>query len=214
MEKKIQKEQSKGEAKEVVEDNVKEKKAFRLPYGLIGKALLGTVAVAGVLVVAGAAPNIFQVVKLFEKKHGRKYQRYQSATLVRKEITKLVRKKLIVVFEKKGELVMRLTEKGRQELLRYQLKEKRLEKRSWDKKWRLIIFDIEETKRARRDGLRQQMHSFGFAKLQDSVWVYPYECEEVISLLKAQYHIGKELLYIVAGEIEGDEQLKKKFSLK
>lgn len=185
----------------------------RLPYGFIGKVILGTAAVAGVLVIAAAAPNIFQVVKFFEKKHGRNYQRYQSSKLVRSEIQKLARKKLIIIFEKNGEPVIRLTEAGRGELLRYQLKEKRLEKKSWDKKWRLIIFDIEEKKRARRDGIRQQMRSFGFEKLQDSVWVYPYECEQVVGLLKAQYKIGKELLYIVASDIEGDEQLRRKFSL-
>ena len=192
---------------------LEKRKVPRLPYGLIGKALLGTVAVAGVLTIGLAAPNVFQVVKLFEKKHGRDYQRYQSLKLVRSEIQKLAKKKLIIVFEKNGEPVIRLTEKGQQELLRYQLKEKVIKKKSWDKKWRLIIFDIAEKKRGVRDRLRQDMLSFGFQKLQDSVWVYPYECEQVVGLLKAQYRIGKELLYIVAGDIEGDEQLRREFGL-
>ncbi len=58
------------------------------------------------------------------------------------------------------------------------------------------------------------MRSFGFVKLQESVWVYPYECERVIALLKAQYKMGKELVYIVAGEIENNDWLKKEFGLK
>jgi len=192
---------------------MKKENTLRIPYGFIGKALLGTVAVAGVLAIGLAAPNIFQAVKLFEKKHDKNYRRYRSLKLVRGEIQKLAKKKLIIVFEKNGEPVIRLTEAGQRELLRYQLKEKSIEKKTWDKKWRLIIFDIKEENRARRDGLRQQMQSFGFEKLQDSVWVYPYECEQVVGLLKAQYKIGKELLYIVANDIEGDEQLKKKFFL-
>ncbi len=192
---------------------IKKQNNFRIPYGCIGRALLGTVAVAGVLAIGLAAPNIFQVIKLFEKKHGRNYQRYQSLKLVRSEIQKLAKKKLIIVFEKNGEPVIRLTELGQRELLRYQLKEKRLEKRSWDRKWRLIIFDIAEKRRGVRDRLRQEMMAFGFQKLQNSVWVYPYECEQVVGLLKAQYKIGKELVYIVAGDIEGDEQLQKKFGL-
>lgn len=192
----------------------KAKKKVRLPYGLIGRVILGTAAFAGFVVVAAAAPNVFQTLRIFERNHGRCYQRYRSPEVVRREIAKLVGKKFVVVFEKNGEQCIRLTEKGRQELLRYQLKEKSLEKRSWDGKWRLIIFDIEEKKRGLRDGLRQQMQAFGFEKLQDSVWAYPYECEQVVTLLKARYRVGKELLYIVAGDVEGDERLKKSFQLK
>ncbi len=192
---------------------MEKQKTLRIPYGFIGKALLGTVAAVGILTIGLAAPNVFQVIKLLEKRNKRDYGRYQSLKLVRNEIQKLAKKKLIIVFEKNGEPVIRLTEAGQRELLRYQLKEKSIEKKSWDKKWRLIIFDIEEKRRSARDSIRHHMQSFGFVKLQDSVWVYPYECEQVIGLLKAQYKIGKELLYIVAGDIEGDEQLKKRFNL-
>lgn len=200
--------------KKAKEKRLKDKRAFRLPYGVIGKILLGTAAVAGFVLVSAAAPNVWSALRMFEKKHRRSFKRYQQPEIIRKEAAKLAKKKLIVVFEKKGELCMRLTEKGRQELIRYKFKEKSLEKKSWDRKWRLIIFDIEEKKRGLRDAIRQQMYSFGFVKLQDSVWTYPHECEQVVALLKAQYHIGKELLYIVAGDIEEDEQLKEKFNLK
>lgn len=190
------------------------KKAVRLPYGTIGRALLGTVAVAGVLAVGLAAPGIFQAVKILEKQYKKNYRRYRVPAYARKVVQNLVDKKLIRVFERRGEIMMRLTEKGERELLRYQLREKSLKKWHWDKKWRLIIFDIAEKKRLKRDYVRKNMQSFGFVKLQDSVWVYPYECEQVIDLLKAEYRLGKELLYVVAGEIENDEWLKKKFDLK
>ena len=111
------------------------------------------------------------------------------------------------------ELMFYITEKGRRELLRYQFKERRLEKRHWDKNWRIVIFDIEEDKHGIRDGIREEMRSFGFEKLQASVWVYPYECEAVVALLKTEYGLGKELVYIVAGDIENDEWLRKKFHL-
>lgn len=186
----------------------------KLPYGTIGRALLGTVAVAGALAVGLAAPGIFQAVKILEKQYRKDYQRYRVPSYARKVVQGLVDKKLIRVFERDGEMMMRLTEKGERELMRYKLREKSVKKWHWDKKWRLIIFDIAEKKRQKRDNVRKSMQSFGFVKLQDSVWVYPYECEQVIDLLKAEYQLGKELLYVVAGEIENDEWLKKKFDLK
>lgn len=199
-----------GTKKETATKNINKK----LPYGLIGRVVLGTVAAAGILSIALVAPNIFQAVHILKKRHDGAYRRYQSPAYARKAVQRLADQKMLVVFQKEGETVMRLTDKGTRELLRYQLKEKSLEKWRWDKKWRLLIFDIEEKERLARDRLRLDMQSFGLVKLQDSVWVYPYECERVVALLKAQYRLGKELLYIVAGEIEDDGWLKKKFDLK
>lgn len=199
-----------GTEKETEKKNISRK----LPYGLIGRVVLGTVAAAGILSIALVAPNIFQAVHTLRKQHKGLHRRYQSPAYARKAVQRLAEQKMLVVFQRDGETVIRLTDKGARELLLYQLKEKSLEKWHWDKKWRLLIFDIEEKERLARDRLRLDMQSFGFVKLQDSVWVYPYECEHVVALLKAQYRLGKELLYIVAGEIEDDEWLKKKFDLK
>lgn len=192
----------------------KQEKKERLPYGLVGSALLGAVAVAGLMTIALAAPNIVQAVKIFEKRGKKLHRRYYSEAFAREAVKRLARRGMVTIFLRDGETVVRLTEKGRQELLRYQLKERSLKRWRWDGKWRIVIFDIEEKKRHLRDHAREDMRSFGFVKLQESVWVYPYECERVIALLKAQYKMGKELVYIVAGEIENNDWLKKEFGLK
>jgi len=49
--------------------------------------------------------------------------------------------------------------------------------------------------------------------LQDSVWVYPYDCEDFINLMKADFKIGKDLLYVVADKIENDKFLAQHFKL-
>ena len=191
----------------------KKKNHSGLPYGLTGRILLGAVATVGIMSIALAAPNIFQAVRAFEKMKGKSYRRYRSPAHVRKIINQLEKRKMIYIYEKGDETLVRLTEKGKRELLKYKLKEKSLKKWHWDKKWRMLVFDIEEKKRIVRDYVRENMVAFGFVKLQNSVWVYPYECEELISLLKAEYKLDKELLYIVADKIENEEWLKKKFRL-
>jgi len=85
--------------------------------------------------------------------------------------------------------------------------------RRWDKKYRIIIFDIKETRRGARDTLRIWLTQLGFIQLQRSVWVYPYECQEVVTLLKAHIHIGKDVLYLTADFIENDRWLRKAFDL-
>lgn len=83
----------------------------------------------------------------------------------------------------------------------------------WDKKWRIIIFDIPERKRVVRDKVRVILTEAGFRRLQDSVWVYPYDCEDIIGLLKMDYGIKHEMLYIIADQIENDKYLRMDFDL-
>lgn len=56
------------------------------------------------------------------------------------------------------------------------------------------------------------MH-IGFLKLQDSVWIYPYDCEELVALLKADFRIGKDILYVIADSLENDGWIKRHFGL-
>ena len=175
----------------------------------VQKILLTSLAVAGLVSVAVLAPNALQMLRMFKGSN----KRYQSPYYVRSVIKRLEEKGLVVFQKTKKGTFVRLTEKGEQELLRYQIKDGILKKKKWDKKWRIIIFDIKEYKREIRGKIRKQLESFGFIKLQNSVWVYPYDCEEVMILLKADFHIGKEVLYIVAEKIENDQWLKQHFNL-
>ena len=85
--------------------------------------------------------------------------------------------------------------------------------RRWDGKWRLVIFDIKEEHKYLRQKVRNLVSQFGFQRLQDSVWVYPYDAEEVIALLKANLKIGAEVLYVIADAIEYDKLLREQFDL-
>jgi CRISPR-associated endonuclease Cas2 len=78
----------------------------------------------------------------------------------------------------------------------------------------VIIFDIPETKRFDRDNIRQSLISIGFLRLQNSVWVYPYNCEDLINLLKTYTETEKNVIYMIVDQIENDEEIKKYFGLK
>ncbi|MDP2838172.1 MAG: hypothetical protein Q8O53_02745 [Candidatus Moranbacteria bacterium] len=190
-----------------------DKAGRKIPYGLIAKIILGSLAVVGVLGVGMAAPGVFQAVKIFRGYERLIASRYQTPSYIRRTLKSLERRGMVQISVRAGEVRVYLTEKGQQELLGYQLRKKRIKGGRWDEKWRIVIFDIEEKRRYARDRIRTSMKAFGFEKLQESVWVYPYECEAVITLLKTQYKAGKELVYIVAGDIENDAWLRKKFTL-
>ncbi|MEY4746953.1 MAG: hypothetical protein RLZZ416_2 [Candidatus Parcubacteria bacterium] len=169
------------------------------------RIILGSVKVAGLLSLAIVAPNVIgAMAKLGIIASPR--ERY----IVEKSCSRLVRSGLLEWKDKK----LRLTQKGRIELGRLEAREFSAGKpRRWDEKWRMLIFDIPEYRKGLRDKIRRTLLTIGFVRLQDSVWAYPYDCEDLITLLKADFKIGKDMLYVIADSIEQDKKLRESFGL-
>ena len=181
--------------------------------GKVAQAILVSLAVGGFIAVAVLAPNALQLLGPLTRKskrdlHNRRYY-------VKSTISRLAERELIVFKNSEsGKTYARLTTKGRHELLRYKLEELVVNKpRRWDGKWRGVAFDIKELKRVARNRLRRELVDIGFVRLQNSVWVYPYECDEFIALLKTYYGLGKSLLYLVVDKLENDSWIRERFSL-
>ncbi|MCR4334196.1 MAG: hypothetical protein NUV47_00465 [Patescibacteria group bacterium] len=184
--------------------NLEKESKKRTRRSNIQKVVLQSVAMAGLLSVALLAPNALQVLKMFGYKPNRRD----------KEILLRSRSRLIKQgFLKYENDFITLTDKGKEKLYHLQTKDSIVVPKKWDKKWRIVIFDIKEYRRVLRDKLRLTLISIGFKCLQRSVWVFPYDCEDFITLLKADFKIGKDILYIIADTIENDKKLKEYFGL-
>ena len=172
----------------------------------VQKAILYSVAAVGVLSVGLLAPNVLQALKMF----GWRPHKRQSEVIARCR-TKLIRRDLI---EKDKRGFLRLTSLGEIRLRELERREHKIPKpKRWDKKWRALIFDIPDKRIGLRDKLRNTLSSIGFVKLQRSVWIYPYDCEELVALLKADFRIGIDLLYLIIDKIENDKKLREHFGL-
>ena len=169
------------------------------------KILLGTIKKVGLLTIAIAAPNVISAMQ----KLGMVPSRRQRE-VIQRSYDKLIRAGLVARNDWKYEL----TSKGAAALRALELREYQKNKpRRWDGKWRILVFDIPEYRRGTRQKLRMTLQAIGFSRLQNSVWVYPYDCEDLIALVKADFKIGKDLLYLIVDTIEGEWRLKKQFGL-
>jgi len=176
----------------------------------IQKIILGSIATAGILSIALLAPNALQVLKPLGL--DKKLKNFKNDT--NRSLSGLLSSGLVVFIEKDGKKYLKLTKKGKLKLMCLEQYNFKLNKpRKWDKKWRIVIFDIPQTRKAQREKLRFTLKQIGFIKLQHSVWVYPYDCEDLITLLKLDFRIGREILYIIADKVENDKFLKKYFEL-
>ena len=70
-------------------------------------------------------------------------------------------------------LIYRLTDKGKDRAVWASIKD---DSQKWDKKWRLVIFDVPEKRRAARDLLRSKLKQWEFIKFQKSVWGTKKNC--------------------------------------
>ena len=108
-----------------------------------------------------------------------------------------------------------LTEAGKKVLKRWELGNYKLFKPSrWDGRWRIVIFDIPQKKKKIRDHMTMILRTAGFERLQDSVYVFPFPCEELVGLFKTELGLGKNLLYLIVEELENDKELRHKFQLR
>lgn len=113
------------------------------------------------------------------------------------------------------QIYISLTEKGEKEAGKFQINKLKIKSpKKWDKKWRIIIFDIPEVTRIKRDAFRGKLKEFGFYQLQKSVWVYPYPCRKEIDLLREFFNlIPKNLRLLEVKKIEEDKFLRKIFQI-
>ena len=177
----------------------------------IQKIILSTIFAAGILSVAVVAPNIFSVIKQLEGSSKRKKNLKYS---INASFTRLREKGLIEIVEINGKKVARITKKGEDKLdfldkCNFKLKIPK----KWDGRWRVVSFDIKESKKKIREQLRITLIQIGFLKLQNSTWIYPYDCEDLISLMKADFKLGQDVLYLIVEKLENDQKFLKAFNL-
>jgi DNA-binding transcriptional regulator PaaX len=172
--------------------------------------ILKTIALAGAITAVAMAPGLAVAFGPFVRDKGTKSQK-----IIRNRINVTLwrlKKRGMITEDSRGKLA--LTRKGRALLVKSETKEKMTKKpRHWDRKWRIIAFDIWENRRSTRNLLRRTLQSLGFVKLQASLWVYPYDCEDVIGLLRTDLKISPAIQYMIVEKMDRDIWLRKHFGL-
>lgn len=166
--------------------------------------------VAGVLTIAGGGPYVGSSVarKLFQtKKHS---QRKATNSFY------YLKKRGLIEMKRDGHDVrIALTKEGRKLAGKYQIDDLSIPRpEKWDKKWRLIVFDIPATSNIIRDVFRGKLKEFGFYQLQKSTWIYPFECKEEIKLLREFLGADRKQIQVLeVSKMEEDGYLRKIFDL-
>ncbi|MHB8710497.1 MAG: CRISPR-associated endonuclease Cas2 [Minisyncoccota bacterium] len=174
--------------------------------------LLRSLAAVGVISIALVAPKMTRLLKELDRPAKNRAQLYRRIT---QGINRLEQDGLVIVSGEYAKRRVEITEKGLEMMEQIEFGEYEIpEPAFWDGKWRVLIFDINERRRRVRNQLRRLLDGAGFVRIQDSVWVYPYACDEFVSLARAHLKSGVgEIRFFVAEALESDKGLREHFRL-
>ena len=130
-------------------------------------------------------------------------------------ITDLYKSKILEQKENTdGSLTIVLTENGKRKALTYQIDEMKIKKaQKWDKRWRIVLFDIPEKKKKIREAIRHHLKNLDFFEYQKSVFVQPYDCKNEIEYIIEFYNIRKYVRFIIADSLDNELHLINHFKL-
>ncbi|HHY85194.1 MAG TPA: hypothetical protein GYA07_06620 [Verrucomicrobia bacterium] len=143
-----------------------------------------------------ARPTFRNLTDSFESWAYRNGFKRQIDTLARR---KFLEKKA----DKSGDRLYRLTEEGRLHALGGRDPEARWA-RPWDGKWRVVVFDVPNTRNVHRERLRRYLRGRFFGYLQNSVWITPDPLMEERSILRGGDINVESLLLLDANPCAGE----------
>lgn len=165
--------------------------------------------------LSGSPRRYFRITKMI----GREWREIKRDSL-RRAIRRLYESKLI--HEKvnpDGSVTLTLSEKGRM----YPDKSRKLtlnmdnmkiaKPEKWDRKWRIVLFDIPKEKKDLRDTLRRHLIQLGFHRFQKSVFIHPFPCKNEVEFLIEFYNARSYVRQITADWLDNELHLKAVFRL-
>lgn len=175
----------------------------------VAKVVLQSLAVTGMVASVLVFPGLAIMYKWLDEL-GR-----GDRVANRRAFRRLVKRGMVRVQSGPRGMRLVLTGKGRKQIQRDRLRNFSITQPSvWDGRWRLVMFDLPESKHSSRDLLRSKLQALGFISLQKSVFVHPYPCRELIELLRGHYSLDPGQLYVFDAFVqEGEAILKKHFKL-
>ena len=174
--------------------------------------VLTTIANAGVAFGRHPARHALSVYRA-----ARDFEELQEATdrELRRVSEYIVRKKYVTLQrDESGHASLVLSHQGKKVVGMHALRELRpLRQKVWDRKWRIVLFDIPNHAKSARDSFAGTLKRLGFLALQKSVFVCPYPCEEELEVVADFYGVGECVEIIIAEKFTREKEFKRLFKV-
>ncbi|MEA1927939.1 MAG: CRISPR-associated endonuclease Cas2, partial [Candidatus Auribacterota bacterium] len=124
-----------------------------------------------------------------------------------KAIARLEKQGLLKKLHKEENIYIKLTEKGKKKVREHRKSGKK-PYRSWDKKWRVVIFDVPEKRTQVRKYLRNYLKALGFGMVQRSTWITPYDFGRLVSHFSTKMKLTDCIYHMTVTKFRGWDDLE------
>ncbi|PIY66075.1 hypothetical protein COY91_01215 [Candidatus Shapirobacteria bacterium CG_4_10_14_0_8_um_filter_39_15] len=192
----------------------KTKEILKYPKVKLVLALLGVGSVVVLAVVAPGVGLAFKgASKILEDQSDKEWKKYNQG-LLRRTLDRLNKRKMVEYDQQGDKVIVKLTEAGKKMILKYSLDNLEIKRpKIWDKQWRLIIYDVPYGKRRWADIFGRWLKNLGMYRIQKSVFLYPFPCDNEVQFLREYLGIGKHVWLMKVTKMENESVLKEYFGL-
>ncbi len=168
------------------------KQAINITLQLLG--------VAGLDGISIAAPNALQALDILLRESSKPRIPNHERLLYELKRQGLVH---ISEFGGKGKVSLTLTPAGIHRLQRSIIDELEIPRQKpWDKKWRVITFDIPTRQSKQRAYFTRHLKSMGLYMLQRSIWIYPFPCFDQVEQVAGHFNVLRYCAFFEVSEID------------
>ena len=146
------------------------------------------------------------------RKEANEWKRFNTWRL-RQVLKRMRDQKLIEIAQTNQGHIVKISDRGKRKLLKFSIDNMELNRKNWDGKWKIIIYDIYTDKKQERELFRKTLKRLKFLKLQKSVYLTPFKCHDEIEYLRQVCNIGDEVLILTVSGIENESAYKEYFGV-
>lgn len=193
-----------------------DKEIFERKYTPV-KEVLKLVGIGAFLAAAVVLPNLPLVLKPFiDQKRKNEYEAWKRFNIpyLKRTLQRLEKQKLVEIDEENRMQVVRITNQGRQKIIKMALDELAVEKpKIWDGRWYLVSFDLPEKLAKQRKILVEYLSAWGFYPLHKSVYLHAYPCIKQVEFLREYLGVGEYVRFFIVTNIENGKLFKDFFGV-
>lgn len=176
--------------------------------GELAKKIIIALSHGAVLLTLILVPNSGRMLGIFGENTFSKNTKYNKNQRIKRALERLKKKQILQIYERDNNTIVELTDSGIKKLHDLQLENIHINKpKRWDERWRLIMFDIPESRHATRKAFIRKLRELNFFCFQKSIWAFPYPCREEIDFIAEMFDIKDCINYIETRFIDDDTRL-------
>jgi len=171
------------------------------------EVVMSVLSIATIMTMTVVAPNAIQVLKLFQKRKGKRYSTKQNKQKILKTFYYLRSKGYIHFIAHGADYEVVVTDKGNKHVKNLNFETLTMSNpKTWDGKFWQIAIDIPVKYKTAADYLRSKLKELYCYPLQRSLWFYPHDPRGEVEFIGRTYGVANYITFMKIERMEQEDE--------